>query len=42
MFCFDQAHAKVWHSYDMQWRGKQKGKQGQACEGNTFSLVCQR
>lgn len=42
MFCFDQAHAKVWHSYDMQWRGKQKGKQGQACGGNAFSLVYQR
>lgn len=23
-----QAHAKVWHTYDTQWRGKQKGKQG--------------
>lgn len=28
MLWFYQAHAKVWHSYDMQWRGKQKGKQG--------------
>lgn len=23
-----QAHAKVWHTYDTQWRAKQKGKQG--------------
>ena len=23
----EQAHAKVWHTYDTQWRGKQRGKQ---------------
>ncbi len=22
-----QAHAKVWHTYDAQWRNKQKGRQ---------------
>lgn len=41
MFCFDQAHAKVWHSYDMQWRGKQKGKRGQACGGDASIIVYQ-
>lgn len=24
---FFQAHAKVWHTYDTLWRGKQQGKQ---------------
>lgn len=37
---FSQAHAKVWHSYDMQWRGKQKGKQGQGWGGVTCWFLC--
>lgn len=33
-----QAHAKVWHTYDMQWRSKQKGKKKKTRQHN-FILV---
>ncbi|KAK7891225.1 hypothetical protein WMY93_023188 [Mugilogobius chulae] len=33
-----KAHAKVWHSYDTQWRGKQKGLVGISLSGDWGSL----
>lgn len=34
-----QAHAKVWHTYDTQWRAKQKGKQDES-EALTLFALC--
>lgn len=40
---FWQAHAKVWHTYDAQWRNKQKGRQTSdiklSCLGTNIKTV---
>lgn len=37
-----QAHAKVWHTYDAQWRNKQKGRQILDIEMSFYPVKAQR